>query len=80
MPSAPLESKKGQRDNKRKKLTHEIVCGFRVDCIEICYIPHIVGYLWDTQDTNIDPHSGRKIVNVFVPVVSHRVNFSLFAA
>lgn len=33
-------------DKRAKKLTHEVVCGFRVNGVEICFIPHVVGYLW----------------------------------
>lgn len=36
------EQRKGQ---KRKKHTHEVVSGFRVNSVKICFIPHIVGNL-----------------------------------
>lgn len=36
------EQRKGK---KRKKHTHEVVSGFRVNSVKICFIPHIVGNL-----------------------------------
>lgn len=46
------EGKWRRETSKTKtKLTHEVVCGFRVNSIELSFIPHIVGYLCDTGHT-----------------------------
>ena len=37
------------KDKNVRKLTHEVVRGFRVDGIKICSIPHIVGFLHETH-------------------------------